>query len=294
MSLIRNRLSHATLQLSLAACVFNAGASAAQEGASYRVEARIYQVLTTVTDTGINEQTLPGPEGWLQVVNQQLDDVSLVMQGDALSWNGAATPENPRIVAVSQPSIVTAAGESASLDIGSDMSLQYMEPAENGDLVMRHYSPDSPEERIGLSLGVTPSPVADAPGLVSLYTDFRYVWVQSREVVEGVNLDVGKPVMGRAAASGRAQARSGEWSCLRVPLAADGWMYIFLKVSPIDDDSVETPAIITLSGAKPAPLAVDSGDKAAEKVSSGFLRNVEVGGSVRIRYEYRTGPKQKR
>lgn len=265
------------------------GNAMAEEASTFKIEARIYQALASALDTGPTEQKLPGPDGWLQVVHQRLDDVDLRMDGQSLTWNGAPMPDDPRIIEVSAPTLVTNANEEARVIIGSEEPLQFMEAGGDGELVMKRYEPQTEADQIGLSLSMTPSVIPDMPGLISVDISLQHVWVQMREAIEGVNLDVGKPVLGRATAAGRAQARLGEWSCLRTPLASDGWMFLFVRLTHEDAQPVDLVADKDAKGLQ-LPTATSTTDQPPVRAeSSGFIKNVEVGGSVRIRAEYRTG-----
>ncbi len=81
----------------------------------------------------------------------------------------------------------------------------------------------------------------------------------------------------------------GKWSCLRVPLKEEGWTYLFLRVLPKIEDA--SPQPVDQKASKPLYSVAESSATGSgeETESSGrsFLKNVEIGGSIRIRVERR-------
>jgi hypothetical protein len=262
------------IALAIGAWMGPAGAQAL--GEAFKLEARIYQVLTNVTGNGLTSQTLPGPQGWLQVVHQRLDDVELVMEGETLTWNGAEAPDYERIIPISMPTLITNLNSAARIRVGSD-GVQYMERNAT-DL----YELRSAEEEAGLSLGFTPERLIDAKGVVEGSLDFDFVWVKDREEIEGVALDVGKPIMGQAAGKGTVQMRLGEWSCYQVPVGSEGWIYVFVRLTSHEDKAV-TPTLTPEPGDLTGEALRPSGGTSD---TTGRGPKVEVGGSVRIRGNY--------
>lgn len=252
---------------------------------AYTIDFRIYQVLTSIEGNGLTSQTLPGLAGWVQIIHERLDDTDLVMDGSTLTWNGKETPENPRIVPISTPQIMTLAGERAVLEVGQEQPVQYMKPAEDGQLELVALD----DEKIGLTVAVTPAQDVPGPMLVDLALAFRYTWVKAREAVDGVNLPVGKPVLGHAAAEGTVRAQCDAWSCLRVPVESEGNIYLFLRVHQVDGSPA--PATPPEQTTTPAPVTESSADAKEEEAApvGGRGPNVEVGGSMRIRVQSQSG-----
>ncbi len=219
-------LGLASLALSFGALGAPAGEDAS--GPQYDFEIHFYQALTSVTGNGLTSQTLPGIEGWLQIIHEKLDGVDLVMEGDTLTWNGKPAPDNPRILLLSSPRITTSDGEKASLMIGSENRLQYMVRREDNLFELHPLDAESKPEAIGLSITLLPRRAKDA-GLLDCDLAFRYTWVKEREKIEGVDLEVGKPVVGRQAAEGAVKLRLGEWSCYCTRVDSQGSIYLFVK-----------------------------------------------------------------
>ncbi|MCC6144289.1 MAG: hypothetical protein IT368_10830 [Candidatus Hydrogenedentes bacterium] len=244
--------------------------------APLQIDARIYQVLTNVTGNGLTSQTLTGPQGWYQVIHQQLDTVDLVMDGATLTWNGEAEPGYDRIIPLARPSLITSVGVAASLAIGSP-GVEYMEPAADGLFALK----DAPEDA-GLNLSFTPESVNKQTGIVSGKLNFDFIWVKNREKIEGVNLDVGKPIMGQAAAVGAVQLRLGEWSCYQVPVESEGWIYVFVRVT--EKTGSDTSPGLSLNDKDLGGTLKEKPHASGGPTPTG--PKIEVGGSVRIRGNY--------
>lgn len=263
------------LAAALAAAPGDAFAAEDVSAPVYLFDTRIYQVLTGITGSGLNSRTLQGMNGWLQIIHQKLDDTELVMDGATLTWNGQPCPDNPRIIQLATPKIITREGEDATLAVGSKMPVQYMNRQPEGLFELQALEPDI----AGLSLSLTPVNTG-ADNLLSCDLSFTYSWVKEREQIKGVNLEVGRPAIGKAAGEGAVQMRLGEWSCYQVPVESEGWIFLFLRAKQEDGKAAQA----LLQGREDAKeLSAEAKEKAVppEKESNG--PKIEVGGSVRMR-----------
>ena len=247
-------------------------------------EARIYQVLTNVTGTGLTSHTLPGMNGWLQIIHQRLDDVELVMEGGTLTWNGQPAPDNPRIICIASPTITTLEGEPANVVIGSDGPLQYMTRKKNGLFELSTTNTDG----VGLALAVKPTGFSDGK-LINCDLSFKYSWVKDREKIKGVNLEVGQPKIGRVALEGAFQMRLGEWSCCQIPVESEGWIFLFLRAEEEGRQAVQEGAKEPDQGKGGTDAAQTHNAGAAETTPEAAGPKVEVGGSVEVRGGYYSG-----
>jgi len=255
----------------------------------YMVETRIYQVLTKVTGNGLTSQTLPGPSGWVQVIHEKLDEVALSMEGPNLTWGGRSEPENPRIMPIVAPRIAVRVGEEALLACDPNEPVQFMEKKGDGNFQMVPFNPGSPEENIGITLAITPAKDTTNLNLLDLSMRFRYGWVKAREAVPGVSLPVGRPIVGQSANEGTFRVRLGEWSCLRLPVESQGFVYLFIRVQ---DPKLEVPIMLPADSVPAGTGSTSSAtDAALDKAPNAERRGpkIEIGGSMRIRLEYRTG-----
>ena len=213
--------------LSVAFVMLGASPASADEATEkqYVFNIAIYQILTNVTGNGLTTRTLPGVEGWVQVIHEKLDNVELVMEGDAITWNGQPEPDNPRIMSLAKPNIITQEGERATMVVG-DESVQYMTRREDG-LFELHTMP----QPLGMKLSLLPAP-SDRPGIINCDLKFHYNWIKDRERIEGVGLPVGKPVIADVGTSGNVMMELGKWSCLQLSADSEGHIYVFIKATP--------------------------------------------------------------
>ena len=220
--------------LSVAFVMLGASPASADEATEkqYVFNIAIYQILTNVTGNGLISQTLPGVEGWVQIIHEKLDDVELVMEGNTLTWNGQPEPYNPRIMRLYKPNIMTQEGGRADMVVGGGESdVQYMTRREDG-LFELHTMPLGQEyHTLGMKLSVLPTP-SDRPEIINCDLKFAYTWIKDRERIEGVWLPVGKPVIAQSASSGNVMMELGKWSCLQLSADSEGHIYVFIKCTP--------------------------------------------------------------
>ena len=248
-------------------------------------EARIYQVLTNVTGAGLTSHTLPGMNGWLQIIHQRLDDVELVMEGGTLTWNGQPAPDNPRIICIASPTITTLEGEPANVAIGSEGPLQYMTRKQDGLFELKTTDTNG---IIGLSLSVKPTGFI-GDNLLNCDLSFRYLWVKDREKIEGVNLEVGQPIIGRVSTEGAVQMRLGEWSCYQTQVESEGSIFLFLRAEEKGREAVQEGAKEPEQGKGGKDAAQTHNVGAAETTPEAAGPKVEVGGAIEVRGGYHSG-----
>ena len=285
----KRRLTAACFTMALAVLAPNAFAEdVASDRESVLFEARIYQVLTNVSGNGLTSHTLAGMNGWLQVIHQRLDDVELVMEGETLTWNGQPAPDHPRIIRIATPLLKTFKGVAAELTVGPELGpAQYMVRKESNLFEMKA----DPENVAGLTLRLTPGAVHQENGLLDCDLSFRYSWVKEREKIDGVNLEVGRPVMGRVTAEGPVQMRLGQWSCYQAPVNSEGLIYLFLRAEVTDQKGLQERGGQSKRGNDAANETDGNRDgNRADAAPRGGGPKIEVGGSVRVRGTYTTGP----
>ncbi|MCX5768868.1 MAG: hypothetical protein NTZ09_01140 [Candidatus Hydrogenedentes bacterium] len=218
--------------LSVAFVMLGASPASADEATEkqYVFNIAIYQILTNVTGNGLTSRTLPGVEGWVQVIHEKLDNVELVMEGDAITWNGQPKPDNPRIMSLAKPNIITQEGERANMVVGDEF-VQYMTRREDGLFELHTTtSPDQEFQPLRLQLSLLPAP-SDRPGIINCDLKFHYNWIKDRERIEGVGLPVGKPVIADVGTSGNVMMELGKWSCLQLSADSEGHIYVFIKAT---------------------------------------------------------------
>ena len=120
---------------------------------------------------------------------------------------------------------------SASITISDETELQYFEQAQDGLFSLR--SLEVGESAPGIELGVTPRSKSLEEGRIELDFKFRITSVNSRESLEGVKLNVGRPILRTTRAEGLLTVRDGEWTCYRTPVESSGYLYVFLLVTRV-------------------------------------------------------------
>lgn len=211
-------------------CVLRMPSLDAQEDpVTHRIEVRVYQVMTNITGNGLTSRTQPGPAGSHQIVHQKLDDVELVMEGDTLTWDGEEEPDHPFIKNLSNPTVVTLDGETASIIVGDNTKLQYFVKREDDLFELKELAP-SESKILGLIVTVIPRQREEDPNEAVIDFDFEYNWVADREKIEGVELNVGKPLLERIKLSNAYETRFNEWLLHTINIPSRGYVYLFLKV----------------------------------------------------------------
>lgn len=209
-------------------CAFAQGATYAEdEPLDHKIEARIYQVMTSITGDGLTSQTQPGSVGSYQIVQQRLDDVELVMEGKTLTWDGEEEPEYPLIKSLARTQIITRAEETAAISVTDETKLQYFVKREDGLFELKEIN----NEPLGLALDVILKDYDGEKKSIELKSDLEYVWVKSREKIEGVDLNVGRISLEIMNLTSFAKTRLGEWLLHTVHIPSRGYIYLFLKVS---------------------------------------------------------------
>jgi len=206
--------------------------------AEFKIEARIYRVMTNITGNGLTSRTLPGLEGLFHVVHEKLNDIELVMEGDTLTWDGKPEPDDPFIVLLSKPSMLTIEGIEASIKIGQAGPVQYFEKV--GDMyALRSLEPK--DNFIGVEFGATVRGIRNQEGVIQLDFKFRVSSVTSRERIEGVQLNVGRPIIRATGSEGLLTVRDGEWACYRTAVESQGHLYVFLLVEEVRREAAISP-----------------------------------------------------
>ena len=217
----------------LLGCVGAAQGQDTQTDTNYKIEARIYRVMTNITGNGLTSRTLPGLNGLFHIVHTKLNDVELVMEGETLTWDGKPEPDDPLIVLLAKLNLITSEGIEASIAIGQSGPVQYFEKV--GDLYALH-SLEPKENFIGVELGATVRSKSGGDGRIELDFKFRVTAITSRESLEGVELNVGRPILRTTRAEGLVTVRDGEWACYQTAVESRGYLYVFMLVTRVPPD----------------------------------------------------------
>lgn len=225
---------HATrITMTLALFVGWMGLASAQDtldATHFRIEVQIVRVTTNISGNGLTSRTLPGLEGLNHVVHEKWGDVEFVMDGETLTWNGEASPDAPGIILLSNPRITTAGGKSAIVKMSDQTPLHFFEAVPGGLFALRSFEPVDGSGP-GVELGVTPRQRSNEKGEIKLDFSFRVTTVGDREELEGVELNIGRPILQTTRSEGPVTVRDREWACYRTAVESRGYLYIFFQVT---------------------------------------------------------------
>jgi len=216
--------------IALTALAFGAGLSGSSvaEGQKYTVETRIYRVLTNIS--GESSQTLPcSTADIVHKLNEDLDGITLRMEGDALKWDRFDEPRSPLIQRVAEHHGTMTEGEADHVVRTADT--EYFERVED-DWEF------SKMEWIANATDFTFRPEPDRPGVIRNTYSLKLTYIKERAPVPGIRtLNVGKPTLASIESKGTWLFRLGEWSCLRAQVPSEGRLYIFLMVRECGPDT---------------------------------------------------------
>jgi hypothetical protein len=209
-----------------------AGGWAFAEPQQYKVCMRVYRALTNIS--GETSCTQESSKGVWHKCTLMLNDVKLEVDGQKLLWtlpDGKQTEDlaHPLIQALSAPSLVSMAGEPASVCIGEETpaGVQYFEARKDGFYALKK----TDAEFLGLRYTCTIKP-EDKDNVVRLDFSFDNSWVEEREKLDGVYLEVGKPKVAHEKAEGYLKAVLGEWCAYQIAIPSRGTIFIFFKITP--------------------------------------------------------------
>lgn len=130
------------------------------------------------------------------------------------------------------PSLVTILGQPATISIGSE-GTDYMESVPGQDGVYRAAHTDE-----GPSLAFACVIEEDADDWLTVKFDVKKTVLERRDPIEGLNLDVGRPVLSTTGVSSTLKVKLGWWIVQPVRMAheADEWMVIVVRLMAHDPE----------------------------------------------------------
>lgn len=224
----------ALFSLAVTALINCAGLSYAEEEAprsQLRVEMQIYQVLTNLTGNGQSSRTLPGDEGSYQILHVKLDDVALDMEGRTLTWDGEPFPSHHAIRNLARPSMILFEGQEVGMHVRANEPVEYLDRREDGLFELKTLDTEE-SNRLGIatSLTVRRSMQRSTEPVLEIDMTLSYRWIGGRERIEGVDLNIGKPVLSTKTLDCFFGARPDEWVCYRTAIRSQGYIYLFMRV----------------------------------------------------------------
>jgi len=172
-----------------------------------------------------------------EVSLMRIGDMTLDFDAEFL-WDGRSVPpEDAGITVLSMPQLIVPAGEKATVRSGSSGQVQFLERQE-GDCYKIQSLP--PEFAPGVFIEVVPriAQPDDPPNTVRLDLSLEVTVVTTREILPGVNLDVGRPnLIKQESYTKDHRFRLDRWNLMTTHLSRDlanpnqETLVVFLRVS---------------------------------------------------------------
>lgn len=193
------------------------GAPILEAAESFKLETRLYVFRSSGFRTiETARQTEANAKGAVILGSREavrFDRETLSLEGTRFNWDGGQNP--PKGFAL-------VATPLASLSVGAPVTLlsrvatEYLEKRPNGALVVRQISGDSvdaPHYQLTFTIGASASATDGLP----MECEIEVAMIVAREPVEGVTLNVGKPVLSRYSEKIEMSVKPGDWSGFLIP-----------------------------------------------------------------------------
>ena len=186
----------------------------------------------------------------------KVGDATLHMDGKGVTWNGAPQPAGglaKHVECLSRPTVRVMPGQSAEVTSTQKFSVPYMDQRSDGLFVQK-----SQECEGGVTIGCTTTQNTDGSLRVAPIKIKIVSWNGKRQAVEGVPLDIGKPVLETISTSMSVTCQPNQpvgvlWTPMSegVPLASkQGFPAVNQKV-PADDGALLVILSITVVANQP-------------------------------------------
>ena len=162
----------------------------------------------------------------------RIGDQTLLLDGEGrILWNDEpGLPEDAGIEILMSPRMKATAGQRAAVVIGT--RLQYFH--REGDTWTLRFT--KTDEAPGLEFGCTVEP--DGGELLHVDYDLKLTVMKAREKIEGVHLDVGRPIVRTQKTASRVKVRPGRWTVISARMVKEAnreegdLLLVLLKVEP--------------------------------------------------------------
>ncbi len=219
-------------------CIFSMSALAADGSTGkteYMIQAKFYiphsASLRKALDSIVNKSGVEATTGGnfkllsFAAADLTLDTIHVIAKGSELSWNGKPEPEaGSGLESLMAPTIRTIANDPAVIRIGQE-GVQYFERAKDGLFDLK-----TVDDFTGYVFSCTPAPVA--PGEVRVKWSVEVHRVKERAPIEGVSLDIGKPVITTESLATEAVLKHRNWTTFLISGERDA-LLVFLRVVEI-------------------------------------------------------------
>ena len=173
-------------------------------------------------------------------------DVNLHMEGETLEWDGKPDPpELSQIKLYTKPKLQVMAGQKGALRIGQEVPVAYFEPVATNtppstepglnDEPSREFTFVQKLDRIELGLGLDLVIEPDAEDeWVKVQLRYWFADDFEREQLDGVLLDVGKPIVKKDETSSDFRTKLNNWTYLIRSNPGQDILFMFIKVHEVE------------------------------------------------------------
>jgi hypothetical protein len=189
---------------------------------------------------GDNHQsvTVPKHDEYLQVVPPkaatQATDSARSVEEVADPWDAAQ--KEPGVTVLAAPKLAVVARQSAVLQIQSQQIFTYLEPLGEGTFKAKHTDPM--ELGIKFVLGVQPVE-GDKRAIEVSPLEIQLAVLDGREPVDGLDLDVGKPIVATRSLKTTAKMKLGVTRMIPIPSGPKTQAALLLRINRIDPAGLE-------------------------------------------------------
>ena len=156
--------------------------------------------------------------------------VELAASGEKWTWDGIVKPpENKRIQTLSSPRVVVACGNAFEIQIVSRPEIEYFEKRPDGLFELKKLSEET-------GLRISPRVIRTESDRIRLENlAIRLRSIESREPIEGLGLDVGRPIIKAFEATMTVQVEPKKYYGILLGTEGYGFLLVRLRVSPVGE-----------------------------------------------------------
>lgn len=147
-------------------------------------------------------------------------------------------PTEPKVDVLAAPRLSVAAGQEAAVQVRSQASFEYLEPAGEETFRLRRSEPCA----LGILLKATAAPAEDDPDAVVISPlQIEVTSLDGRESVKGIGLEVGKPIISSRSLKTSVRLPLGEERIVEIPSVPNREAAVILRVTRIEDEAETYP-----------------------------------------------------
>lgn len=156
---------------------------------------------------------------------------------------------NPAVSVLAAPKLAVIAGQSGVIQLQSAQVFTYLEPLGEGKFQAKHTAPT--ELGMKFVLGVQPV-IGDTQAVEVSPLEIELSVLDGREPVEGLDLDVGKPIIATRSLKTTAQMKLGDKRIIPIPSGPTKHAALLLRINRIDSAEHEQRVLPPATNPDPA------------------------------------------